>query len=273
LIPIVECEGAPRDLGRDQGAVCCTALAARFARASRLARWRNWLGLVDPEARELDCSLWRSFPHQAESLRGLGAAAGVPAAWLVSELTRLRADAVPAAALERPSGLLGRGLDGAWILRRSRPQGLFASVEVARHGVAAPLVGVNERGLAAAVLPGRSDRRVAPAWLLVQDCLQRFESLEPALDWCRVRPGGSGGGLLLMDASGAAAAVSFEVERRVLRPRAGRLLQPLDAGSEALESSLAACAGDVAALAKALGGAAIDVASRTLCVDGERFSL
>ncbi len=203
----------------------------------------------------------------------MSVAAGVPAAWLVSELTRLRADPVPAAALERPSALLGRGLDGAWIVRRSRPEGLFASVEVARPGVAAPLVGVNERGLAAAVLPGRGERQAAPAWLLVQDCLERFESLEPALDWCRVRPGGSGGGLLLMDASGAAASVSFDAERRVERPRAGRLLHAPGADTTAFGASLDACGGDVAGLAKALAGGAVDVASRTLCVDGERFSL
>jgi hypothetical protein len=260
-------------MGRAQGAACRAALGARFARADRLSRWRNELGFVDPEARELDRSLWRSFPHQAENLRGMGAAAGVPAAWLVSELIRLRADPAPAAVLERPSGVLGRGLDGVWLLRRSRPEGLFASLDVVRHGVAAPLLGVNERGLAAAALPGRGERSQAPAWLLVQDCLERFEALEPALDWCRVRPGGTGGGLLLMEASGAAAAVFFEAPRRVERPSAGRWLHAPEAHAAGLGSRLEAAGGDVAGLARALGGAAIDVASRTLCVDGERFGL
>ena len=248
-------------------------MSARFARADRVTRWRHWFGFVDPEARELDRGLWRGFPHQAESLRGLGVAAEVPAAWLVSELTRLRADPAPAAALEAAPGLLGRGLDGDWLVRRSRPEGLFASLEVARPGVAASLLGVNERGLAAAVLPGRGAGRSAPAWLLVQDCLERFESLEPALDWCRVRPGDEGGGLLLMDASGAAAAIYFEAERRVVRPVDGQLAHAPEAARAALEASLGACEGDLDALAKSLSGAAVAVASRTLCVGGERFAL
>lgn len=238
-----------------------------------MTRWRNWLGFVDAEARDLDRSLWRSFPHQSESLRGLGVAAGVPAAWLVSELTRLRVDPAPAAALTDPAGVLGRRIDGAWLLRRSRPEGLFASIEIARHGVAAALIGVNERGLAAAVLPGRGDRSQAPAWLLVQDCLERFEALEPALDWCRARPGAAGGGLLLMDASRAAALIHFDAERRVTRPSGHRLLHAPEAELPALEQSLGACTAEPEALAKALAGAAVDVASRSLCVEGERFGL
>jgi hypothetical protein len=281
LIRLVECEGAPRDLGRDQGEACREALHARFARASRITRWRNWLGLVDPEAEPLDRELWRHFPHQAETLRGLGVAAREPAARLVSELGRLRADAVRAVALEAPTRL-ARGLTGAWIVRRNRPEGLFASLDVALHGVAAPLIGVNERGLAVAVLPGRGERRAPPAWLLGQDCLERFEQLEPALDWCLARPGGSAAGLLLADAGGGVAGVRFDTEPRVLRPSDGRIVDAPSPDVALLEQELAGVA-DIAALAETVSGAAsagsggvgaaVDVAERTLCVAGERFSL
>ena len=50
--------------------------------------------------------------------------------------------------------------------------------------------------------PAEAVRCAAPAWLLAQDCLERFEALGPALDWCCERPGGGGGALLLADAGG-----------------------------------------------------------------------
>ncbi len=88
------------------------------------------------------------------------------------------------------------------------------------------LAGVNEAGLAViARLPGawiggrRAQRERdgdAPALLLVQDCLARFEHLAGALDWCRKRPVEGDETMLLGDASGARATVVIRGrERRI----------------------------------------------------------
>ncbi len=267
----VRCEGAPRDLGRDQGAACRARLRARFARGPRIARWRQWLGLVDPEAREIDRDYWRYFPHQAEATRGMAAAAGVPAAWLVSELARLRADAVPVVVRQK-SLHLARGLVGRSFVRHSRPEGLFASVDVALDGVLAPLIGVNERGLAAAVLPGRAERSGPPAWFAVRDCLERFESLEPALDWCHRGVGAPGGGLILADAGGACARVRFEGETAVERFDAPEWVDAPPSQRDALGAALAGT-DTLEGLAGCVDGAAVDLADRALWVDGQRFGV
>lgn len=270
MITAVACAGAPRDLGLDQGRACREALAARFAAAGVWARWRGWLGLRGHDARRLDRSLWRHFPHQAESLRGLAVGAGVPVAWLVTEFARDSADASPAAALE--PGLLGRGLDGQWIVRRSAPEGLFASVEIARPGLPAGLLGVNERGLAVAALPGRGERDSAPAWLLGQDCLERFAALPQALEWCLARPGRAGGRLLLAEPGGEVAGVELAAERRLLRSSDDSILHAPDGEVARLGKALHQRGEGAAGLAALLDGAAVDARERCLCVAGERFS-
>ena len=92
----------------------------------------------------------------------------MPPAWLVSELVRERSDPVAVLARGGRCGVVAYGLAGPWIARRSHPEGLFASVEIARHGLAAPLLGVNERGLAAAVLP------ITPAGLGTQQATMLY---------------------------------------------------------------------------------------------------
>jgi hypothetical protein len=87
---------------------------------------------------------------------------------------------------------------------------------------------VNERGLAVAAA-GRCEPApagcAAPAWLLAQDCLERFADVEAALAWCLDRPGGGSGAILLADAGGALAGVEFDGGgRRVRRPAGGDLL-------------------------------------------------
>jgi len=271
LNSVVECEGAPRDLGVDQGRACRQAVARRFAAGTAWERLRWRAGWPrEGDARRVR-DLWRYFPHQADRLAGLGVAAGVPANWLVP---RVPADVGPeadAAALEGPPTRLGRALDAAYVVRRSRPEGLFASVEVTRPWLPAALVGVNERGLAVASVAGSgaADRCAAPAWLFAQDCLERFEGVEPALDWCCERPGGGGGALLLADADGDVAGVAFGAERRVL-PGAGRIVRAGD--SVELEKALDEGPPDAAGLARALGGAAVDAGARQLHVGNRVFS-
>ena len=104
---------------------------------------------------------------------------------------------------------------------------------------------MNEHGLAATAtaLPAAETSLAgcaAPAQLLVQDVLQRFDSVDKAADWALRRPSGGHASLLLADASGAVGAVEID----------GRTRRVLGAG-EAARVGLGPAA-IVAALEKAL---------------------
>jgi hypothetical protein len=223
MIAVVECEGAPRDLGHDQGLACGALLRDRYARRSWDARSRLRFGAAragEGLARELA----RHFPRQAETLEGLAAAARVPVAWLVDTLERETASAEVSLAVAVSGARVGRVLAGEWILRRCRPEGGFRSIEVARPWLAHALLGVNEQGLAAAVVCGGAAGSPLPTAPLVQDCLQRFATVEACLDWCAGRPGDRPATLLLADASGEIAAIELGPGlRRVRRPAEGWL--------------------------------------------------
>jgi hypothetical protein len=123
-------------------------------------------------------------------------------------------------------GLLARTLPGDAIVRRSRPESGFRSIELTQPWRIAPLAGVNEAGLAVACVSSSGEiagsRHAAPAALLAHDCLRRFDSLDGAIDWLLVRPGGGKSVLVLADLSGEAAGVSIDGdERRVFRPADG----------------------------------------------------
>ncbi len=238
----VECEGAPRDLGRDQGLACAAMLRQGFAAEPFPLRLGLRLGRASRRASALGRELRRHFPRQAETLAGLATASGVPAAWL-AELQLREAcpgEAALAAAaggeLVRTGAVLGRALEGQWIVRRSRPEGGFRCLEVTRPWLAHALLGVNEAGLAAAVTcaelgPGRGAARGAsgtgaplPAAALATDCLQRFATLEACLEWCEARPGDGPATLLFADASGEIAGIDLAPgRRRVMRAAEGWL--------------------------------------------------
>jgi hypothetical protein len=287
----IECEGSPRDLGRDQGRACGRALRERFARQPAGARLRLRLGGT---AAGLRRELARHFPRQAETLAGLAAAARVPAAWLAACLDAEGAadPAEPAVAVGRQitgsAALVGRALDREWIVRRSRPEGGFRSVEATRPWLAHALVGVNEAGLAAAVAYGdraslasreakprvgslRGRCAALPSAPLLQDCLQRFATLEACLEWCTGRPGERPATLLFADADGEIAGVEIGPDfRRVLRPAEGWLAAGGPPGARAeigkalrehgrLERGDRFCVADAAARALRIGAARHEV--------------
>ena len=233
----IECAGAPRDIGLDQGRACRAELWARFA---ALPGWRRlaWrLGAGSPAA--LLREVARHFPHQAESLAGLAVGARVPRGWLAARLAARAPGA--AVALGGDGARVAWRTEGPGILRRSRPEGLFASVEWTRPELPFALAGVNERGLAVAVA-GETVGASVPAVLLAQDCLERFARLDAALEWCATRPATGDAVLLLADETGEVGGVEvLGGGRRVLRPADGRLF--------------AGRAADAADLAKALDGA------------------
>jgi hypothetical protein len=244
VIAAVECEGAPRDLGRDQGLACGSRLRARFDALPRRERVRLRLGLLRGPAARVWREMLRHFPRQAEALAGIAAGAGVPAAWLAACLEREGEDAqvefAVAAGPDRAEAraLVARVVAGEWIVRRSRPEGAFRSVEVARPWLAHALLGVNEAGLAAALVGGGSGGAELPAAPLVQDCLQRFATVEGCLEWCAGRPGSGPAALLLADARGEIAGVELAPgRRRMLRAADGRLL----AGAASLGAAPTVC--------------------------------
>ena len=274
MIEAIECAGAPRDLGLDQGRACRGPLRGAFRCSSLRERWPLPLGAAHARlARDLK----RHFPHLAESLAGLAAGAGVPERWLVQRLAHelaapreRRAVASAAAA----GVLLAVDCADPWIARRSRPEGGFACLELARPWLVAAFAGVNEAGLAVLAAPGRGapGACAAPAALLAQDCLQRFARVEGALDWCLGRPAGHAAALLLADAHGELAGVEICAEsRRLLHPDGGVLAWagPDDAGAELAKALREAAPATAAALARVLApatAAVLDPAARRLAV-------
>jgi hypothetical protein len=262
------CSGAPRDLGRDQGAAARAALRARAGGGA----WRRALdrvGVCEAPLARWRRELRRHFPHQHEWLEGAARAAGLPDLSLMraasAELTR-----------EREAVLLGVESGGAvqlWrtaapdtLLRRVAPDGRLASLELASPLLACPWLGVNQAGLGvAATGAGAGASDLAPA-LFARDCLERFEQVESALAWCLLRPVGAVGSILLADAHGGLAGVAYgRSGRSVRRPSAGALALG-GARAEEVAKELAGGSGSEcfveAALARVLGDAAAAAAAR-----------
>jgi hypothetical protein len=215
----------------------------------------------------------------SERLAGLARAAGVPRGALAALLARELGSGGAAAGAEAlavapersgAGALVARRLPaGPWILRRSAPEHDWRSVEVALPWLVPALAGVNERGLAVAALvfpaaAGSLRACAAPALLLAQDCLQRCDGVQKAIEWCERRPAGGSAALLLADAGGDLAEIAvLGAERRVRRARDGVLAGAADGARIAeLEKACAASAHALpAALAAAVGsgGAATSV--------------
>ncbi|MDJ0849237.1 MAG: C45 family autoproteolytic acyltransferase/hydrolase [Myxococcota bacterium] len=231
----LECRGAPRDLGLDQGRAARdpVRLAARRSGARRLRR--------DPRLQRVERDLERFFPHLSERTQGLARGARVRRRQLAALLARELADhddrvaragagvglavtalrgggeARIARSLDLPSGL-----ESSFAVRRSAPDNDYRSLELSLPWLVAPVAGVNEHGLAAAIttVPPASKALadcMAPAGLLVQDCLQRFDGVEKAVEWCERRPAGGSASILLADAEGQIASVIVDGPGRTLR--------------------------------------------------------
>jgi hypothetical protein len=252
-VPVVECSGAPRDLGRDLG---CALRAEVRAAVSEQGTLRGLLASLRESAATTRMlrDLRRYFPHQSEWLEGLALSSGVALRVLVRALAVSCAPGAPqGVAIGAVSGTaiaVASAVPRGAVWRRVAPEGRFRSLEVALPTAIAPVIGVNEAGLAVAVAEQRSlpGRFAPPLALFARDCLERFERVEPALDWCLARPAAPGGSLLLADAHGELAGVyAGGPERRALRPPSWLVLgdaglelakaEPLSAGQ--LEPALA----------------------------------
>ncbi len=231
MTQVIECEGAPRDLGFDQGTHCRAVLNAAYRSRSRWQRARLRLLAESDACRRVRLEIRRFYPQQAEMMQAMARASRVPVSWLIAILTGNLPTAAPADALVLAAasamtdrgGLLARALPGDAIVRRSRPESGFRSIELTQPWRTAPLAGVNEAGFAVACVSNSGgvaeSRHAASAALLAHDCLRRFDGLDGAISWLLVRPGGGKSTLVLTDLSGEIAGVSIDGdERMVFRP-------------------------------------------------------
>ena len=242
----IECTGHPRDMGLAQGGACASEIQTACEAAGlplRRSRVPTLRALSAGRVRGSGAGreFLRHFAHQAERLEGLARAAKVPFDSVLELHLRVRAGGVEAGLLARRACLraysrsdaaLGKrtilertlpavaGGEAGWLLRESRSSVGFRSVEIGLPWLVSGVAGVNEAGLAAMagpVLWGTAGQAGwPPSALLVQECLQRFEDLSGALDWCRKRPVEGEQSFVLADASGQVATlISTGRERRI----------------------------------------------------------
>ncbi|MCH2187322.1 hypothetical protein MK280_15795 [Myxococcota bacterium] len=234
---VLDVAGHPRDLGEAQGRLLAPQIQQQ-PRALDGSR-RPWF----PSLRGLTSGSWRGagvgremirhYTHLAERMDGLARGAGVSidsilalhaegaASGLESDAASHPPVALSAVDLKGQGGVsLARSLPGDAVVeanfcvRKSRPTVGFASVEIVLPWMCASWAGVNQAGLAACIVPSSgesSKNRSDPSpLLLVQECLQRFESVETAQDWAMNRPAWGWATLLLADASGDRVQVDYE---------------------------------------------------------------
>jgi hypothetical protein len=226
-------EGDPRAMGSAQGRACRDAIRAAVSAASVARRGRLPTSLLPFAAgpvlgKGMGREIVRHYPHLSERIQGIARGAGLSVESTMELFVRAAqgridtalGDPAPGAVRAGSAALLCRPLARAdWILRRSRPEVGFASVELTLPWLATAIAGVNEKGVAAAVAPvaAGGGAKAPSVLLLVQECLQRFHDLPGCIDWCRKRPFSGRACILLADASGAAALVNLEDGRRQIR--------------------------------------------------------
>jgi hypothetical protein len=267
-LPAIRCAGAPRDLGFDQGAALRAVLrrSLRPRAPARPAELREWLPASQSARAWRDVAAF--FPHHAERMLGLARGARVPVRLLAARLRGLLTGdgglAAGVSAERAGQALLARsigpGLDAAPLfVRHSAPDNDYRSVELTPAWSVAAALGVNEHGLAATAtaLPGDDALLrgcAAPAALLVQDVLQRFDGVDKAVEWALSRPAGGSASLLLADATGRVAGVRIEGRQRSALAASDGLVVGL--GSRAALESLSKAASesplDAAGLARLL---------------------
>jgi len=246
-LPVIACEGAPRDLGLDQGTACAEAIRARVARAGGrrdgLGRWRPFEPGALVRARATARDVRRHFPHLDERVIGIARGARVLELALHHLLARElgpRGDgALLGAGFDAEGRIMVQGAE-AGLLRRVAPDAGFASVEWTQPWLPGALAGVNRAGLAGAVAAAGGEGAggcAAPAFLLLQNCLQQFETAENAAEWCERRPAGGNARLFFADPTGERAVIvlagtkRFRVEpaearRELCDSRPGLVVEP-----------------------------------------------
>jgi len=258
---VIECTGHPRDLGSGQGLALGSAIRQQVKKkglASHRRRWPSLAAFTRGRVRGSGSGreMIRHFTHLAERADGMARGAGVPVDSLLelqhpaySEAGEAQAACVLADGAVAGSSVVRTLGGGIWLVRRSRPEVGFASLELTEPWCVSAIAGVNEAGLAVCMAPSAEPSLPlefgASSQFFVQECLQRFEEIEAGMDWCLNRPSKGQGTLLLGDAAGRLGAVHFsagdpEPERSEGSPLLAGVPGP---GTQAFESWAASPAG------------------------------
>lgn len=235
--PALVCSGAPRDLGLDQGLRFREVIRAEVERRLRgRGSGRQLSSLLgrDSQVARAARDATRFFPHMAERAEGVARGARVSsrevAALLARECSGEWETLVGVRSGPAVRIALAIAPEAPLFVRRSQPENGYHSLEVGIPWRVPALAGVNQHGLAVAAsgvacCSASLSSCAAPAALLVQDCLQRFDEVDKAVEWCERRPAGGSASILLADAGGVLARVDLEGElRRVHREMEGILL-------------------------------------------------
>lgn len=232
---VVRVSGDPRAMGFAQGRAVRDEIRAALGAAGATRRGRMPLSLRPLVSGPvlgagMGRELVRHYPHLSERIQGIARGAGASIESLMALFVRAAegrveptlSDPAPAAARAGDDALVCRPLARSVadpVVRHSRPEVGFASVELTLPWLATSLVGVNEPGLAVAVAPvAPPTRATAPSvLLLVQECLQRFHDVAGGVDWCRKRPASGAASIVLADAAGRVAVVDVRGPVRELR--------------------------------------------------------
>jgi hypothetical protein len=227
--------GAPRDQGIAQGQAFAEPLR-RWLRGAAAARGPlAWRELRRRAQRGPLQALAYHLVQLHERMEGIALGAGTALGELAVPWTALpcagRASAsgdTLAARLPLPAELAALAF-----LRRSEPDAAgFASLELALAPFAGCLAGVNERGVAVALLEERCTREVSLREL-AQDFLLRASDLRAGLEHLRLRARYAGGSGRLLLAAAAQAPLLVELERGACAVRAPLGTGPLAAPSSA----------------------------------------
>lgn len=239
-----EAAGAPRDLGRAQGVVYRRARreASPSSNPDANPGSNNWLrdaalfvlrfggrhlrSPLHTRARlDLIRETRRHFPHFAERQEALARAAGLTAreGW-----DAVVASALCALAVRREDKALRVVLPasiaaGEGVFRDLRADGALRVQSLAPAMLAGAIAGQNEVGLTGAFVeraPLRPDTESfgAPAFLLLEQCLERCEVAERAALLASRRPGMGHGTLHFLDAKGDYRRVEVDGEKRECVP-------------------------------------------------------
>ncbi len=235
-------------MGEAQGAACRSEIRVRLEASGILGvghRGRRSVSLrpllVGPVLGDgMGREIVRHYPHQGERIQGLARGAGHSIDSLMDLFVRAsRGEArggvftaeADVAARAGDAALVARSLPaGGWIARRSEPEAGFASVEITLPWLPCAVGGVNEAGVAAAVVshPGAEPGDAPSGLLLVQECLQRFDDVTGCIDWSLKRPTSGCVRLVVAEGTGRVAAIEIDGAGRTVHEVAGETDGKLD---------------------------------------------
>ncbi len=250
----VLCQGAPREMGVQQGVAMRTDLVRVRQQLRHLEAFRNrkpwwlpfwtyrWLAERKTQ-RLLEPALAESYPRQLERLHGLAEGAGVPPARIFlfnamePLLSSVSTSTGPPAACSAVAVRGSRSASGQpmmfrnfdylplvqpfYFVRRSQPTSGYAALEFTSAPLVGTIDGINERGLCIAydyaftTDPPPAPR--APISYVIAEALERCASVAEAAEWIASRPRWGGALLMLVDAAGDIASLELSSRRSFLR--------------------------------------------------------